>query len=109
MKILIEKRKDGTYSADFIELPGSPELGYGKSTEEAIIDVFNKHISTKTDFSEVDISCMTIIKKWDHCCQEMVNSISSGTIINERDQYSINQPHFSIDITYCPWCGEQLI
>ena len=39
MKIKIEKSGKG-YRADFIELPGSPTVGQGKTKEEAVVSLF---------------------------------------------------------------------
>lgn len=40
MKILIMKRGENEYNADFIEIPGSPATGFGETPEEAVASLF---------------------------------------------------------------------
>jgi hypothetical protein len=57
MKIKISKVKNG-YISDFIELPGSPYIGTGKTKVESIICLFarNKYNLHKLDFDTIEIN-----------------------------------------------------
>jgi len=58
MKIKMERVNNRYWIADFIELPGSPYIGTGRTKVEAVIALFirNKKDILKLDFTKVEIN-----------------------------------------------------